>query len=321
LDSLSILIADDEAVSRLVLQRAIEQYGHRVLVATNGAEAWELFQRARPDVVVTDWIMPLVDGPELCQRIRAHPDSGYTYVILLTALGDKAHFLEGMEAGADDYLSKPFDPEELRARLTAAGRVLSLHRRLAQQNEELGALNTALAESARTDPLTGLGNRLRLWEDLQVAHSQVQRYGYQYAVALCDVDQFKAYNDRYGHVAGDEALRAVARAIAGQARSGDRAYRYGGEEFLVLLPAQAGFGAAIALNRIRQAVEALGITHEGNPPIGVLTISGGIAVTGDHVGDAQALVSQADAALYQAKEAGRNRIVVHQEPPAETKGP
>jgi two-component system chemotaxis response regulator CheY len=218
-----------------------------------------------------------------------------------------------MEAGADDYLAKPFDREELQARLLAAGRVMALHRQLAQQNAELAELNRALFDSARTDPLTGLGNRLRLWEDLQKTQAQVERYGYQYAVGLCDVDQFKAYNDRYGHQAGDEALRAVAQTIAAQCRAGDSAYRYGGEEFLLLLPEQSQVAATIALNRVRQAVQALGIPHAGNPSLAVLTLSGGIAVM--QPGSAQsadALLTQADGALYDAKARGRNRIVIHE---------
>src|SRR5690242_7963164 len=124
-------------------------------------------------------------------------------------------------------------------------------------------MNRALAESARTDPLTGLGNRLRLWEDLQSVHGQAERYGHRYAMALCDVDHFKAYNDRYGHPAGDEVLRAVGQMLAAQCRTADRAYRYGGEEFLVLLPGQAPDGAAIALNRMREALAALAIPHAG----------------------------------------------------------
>jgi diguanylate cyclase (GGDEF)-like protein len=315
MEGLNVLIADDEAVSRLILQRAVEQCGHRCHVVTNGAEAWERFQAARADVVITDWLMPLMDGVELCERIRAHTAGTYTYVVLLTALGDKAHFIKGMEAGADDYLAKPCDPDQLRARLIAAGRVLALHRRLFQQNAELEELNRALAASARTDPLTGLGNRLRLWEDLESALGQFDRYGFQYAVALCDVDHFKAYNDRYGHPAGDEALRAVAGTIGGQCRGGDRAYRYGGEEFLTLLPAQTQGGARVAMNRIREAVKALSIPNPDSLPAGVVTISVGIAVADR--GSArvpQALISQADAALYQAKDAGRDCVIVYRAP-------
>jgi two-component system chemotaxis response regulator CheY len=298
-----------------MLKRAIEQCGHRCLVATNGAEAWEQFQAGGADVVITDWVMPLMDGPELCQRIRAHPSTSYSYVVLLTSLDDKEHFLEGMEAGADDYLPKPLGPDQLRARLIAAGRVLALHQRLAQQNAELAELNRALGESARTDPLTGLGNRLRLWEDLRTTQNQLDRYGAQYAVAMCDIDYFKAYNDRYGHPAGDEALRAVASAMARECRSADRAYRYGGEEFLILLPAQAVEGAEAAINRIRLAIQALQISHEASSVAGVVTMSAGVAVAAPTVTlNPETLVSNADTALYRAKESGRNRVVVYLPP-------
>ncbi|HEY7063741.1 MAG TPA: diguanylate cyclase [Chloroflexota bacterium] len=311
--SLRVLIAEDEAVSRRILQRAVDQCGHACQVAVDGRAAWDLFQQSEVDVIISDWMMPGLNGLELCQRVRAHPTAPYTYFILLTALGDKAHFLEGMHAGADDYLAKPFDQEELQARLLAGGRVIGLHRQLAQQNAQLAELNRALGESARTDPLTGLGNRLRLWEDLQSVHGQAERYGHRYAMALCDVDHFKAYNDRYGHPAGDEVLRAVGQTLAAQCRTADRAYRYGGEEFLVLLPGQARDGAAIALNRMRELLAALAIPHAGNSPPGVVTMSAGIAVMEPGAGQtAEALLANADAALYQAKNDGRNRVVVHQ---------
>lgn len=308
---LSVLIVDDEVISRRILQRAVEQYGYQCQVATDGATAWDQFLQSVVDVIISDWMMPDLDGLELCRRVRAHTDTTYTYFILLTALGDKAHFLEGMRAGADDYLTKPFDQDELQARLMAAERVIALHRQLAQRNAELAVLNGLLAETARTDPLTGLGNRLRLWEDLKSVHSQAKRYGEPYALAMCDVDHFKAYNDRYGHPAGDEALRAVARTLATECRAEDRAYRYGGEEFLLLLPRQSRVGAAIALNRMREAVQGLAVPHAGNGPLGVVTISAGIAVVDWQAPqDPQALLAEADAALYQAKGTGRNRVVV-----------
>ncbi len=312
MEKLKVLIAEDDAISRRVLQRSVEQNGHQCRVAVDGATAWEAFQEDDVDVLISDWMMPGMDGIELCQRVREHDSATYTYFILLTALDDKAHFMTGMEAGADDYLGKPFDPEELRARLLAAGRVMALHRRLAGQNAELEKLNRALGESARTDPLTGLANRLRLWEDLGAARSHVERYGFQYAVAMCDVDHFKQFNDAYGHPAGDEALRIVAQVLAEQCRTGDRAYRYGGEEFLVLLPAQDAQGATIAMNRMREALSARAIPHEGNPPLKVLTMSTGIAIADpktDFV--AETLVKLADEALYEAKRGGRNRVVVH----------
>jgi diguanylate cyclase (GGDEF)-like protein len=309
-----ILIAEDEVVSRRLLQYAVEACGHACTVTEDGTAAWEVFQHGGVDVLITDWIMPLMSGLELCQKVRAHPTENYTYIILLTALDDKAHLLEGMEAGADDYLGKPFDVDELRARLLAAARVTALHHRLAQQNAELEALNQALAERSRTDPLTGLGNRVRLQEDLDVIRGQIERYGMRYAVAICDVDYFKAYNDHYGHLAGDEALRAVAQTIATSCRSGDRAYRYGGEEFVILLPAPDTTAAAAALNRVRRNVQALAIPHAGNPPLGVLTISGGVAMaTRGAAVSSDEMLAEADTALYQAKDAGRNAVVVYQD--------
>jgi two-component system, cell cycle response regulator len=309
--SLRVLIAEDEIISRRILQRAVEQCGYECRVASDGRDAWEQFQQAEVDVIISDWLMPGLDGVDLCQLVRQHAEAPYTYFILLTALDDKAHLLEGMRAGADDYLAKPFDYEELEARLLAGGRVIALHRQLAQQNARLAELNRALAETARTDPLTGLGNRRRLWEDLQNLHGQAERYEQLYAVALCDVDHFKAFNDRYGHPAGDEALRRVAQALAAACRSADRAYRYGGEEFLVVLPGQSRVGAAVAMNRMRQAVEALAIPHEGNTPPGVLTLSVGIAAVEPSLREsAETLLATADAALYQAKGTGRNRVVV-----------
>ena len=312
-----VLIAEDDPVSRLVLQRSIVALGHDCLVAGDGDEAWALFQQAQragqgpADVVISDWMMPGLDGIELCRRVRGNGGEGYTYFILLTALGDKAHLRTGLEAGADDYLTKPLDRDDLQLRLIAATRVTSLYRQLAAQKAELEQLNRQLAGQARTDALTGLGNRFQLWEDLNALHGRVERYGHQYAVALCDVDRFKLYNDTYGHLAGDEVLRRVAGVLGGGCRQGDTAYRYGGEEFLLLLPEQPLEGAVIAMERLRQAIEQLAILHAANPPAGVVTISAGItALLPRERQDVEALLRKADAALYRAKELGRNRVVV-----------
>ncbi len=307
---MKILIAEDDAVSRTILRRAVEKIGHECLAAADGEEAWGLY-KANPDldVIISDWMMPGVDGLELCRRVRGDNREGYTYFIFLTALGDREHLLQGLEAGADDYLSKPLDRDELGMRLTSALRVTELHRRLAFQNGELEKLNRMLFEQSRQDPLTSLGNRLRLREDLQVLQSRTERYGHNYAVVLCDVDFFKAYNDRYGHLAGDDVLRRVAATISSGLRAGDTAYRYGGEEFLVVLPEQDAEAAAAITDRLRRAVEGLGIPHADGGPGGVLTISAGVAVsTGS--GDADGLLKAADEALYAAKEAGRNRVAL-----------
>jgi two-component system chemotaxis response regulator CheY len=207
-----------------------------------------------------------------------------------------------MEAGADDYLTKPLDPVALETRLLAARRVTSLHLQLGDHRRQL-------AELARIDPLTNLGNRRSLGEDLAVLHARSRRYGRSYSLALLDVDHFKAYNDTYGHPAGDEALRAVASTLAVHARHTDGVYRYGGEEFLMVLPEQAPPGAIVVVERVRRAVEGLAIRHAAGVA-GVLTVSVGLAafhpgrdVTGEE------LMKEADLALYDAKTAGRNAVV------------
>ncbi len=307
---LRILIAEDDAVSRMILRRAVEKGGHECLVAADGEEAWDLY-RENPnlDAIISDWMMPGIDGLELCRRVRGDGREAYTYFIFLTTLGDKEHLLMGLEAGADDYLSKPLDRDELQVRLISATRVTALHRRLAKQKDELEKLNRRLFEQSREDSLTCLGNRLRLREDIEALQARAERYGHSYSLVLCDVDHFKAYNDRYGHIAGDEVLVRVAKEIADQRRSGDTAYRYGGEEFLIVLPEQSLEEAAAAAERLRRSVEALQIPHESNEPPGLVTISAGVATL--RAGDTKSsddLLREADAALYRAKEAGRNRV-------------
>lgn len=308
---MKVLIAEDDAVSRLTLRRAVEQLGHEVLVATDGTSAWELYRRENVDVIVSDWIMPGMDGLDLCRRVRADQRETYTYFLLLTALDSKDHFMAGMQAGADDYLTKPLDREELQVRLQVAARVTTLHHQLTEKTRELERVNRALAESARRDPLTGLGNRLQLREDLFRLQRWLDRYGRGFGAALCDVDRFKLYNDCYGHLAGDDVLQAISQAVATTIRSGDMAYRYGGEELLVIMPEQSAETSIVAMERVRDAVERLAIPHEQNPPYGVVTISIGLVAIGD--GERlpwEVVLNRADAALYRAKADGRNRVAL-----------
>jgi PleD family two-component response regulator len=210
----NVLVVDDDAVSRLLLATAVEALGHACAVADDGESGWARYREAAPDVVVTDRVMAGMDGLELCRRIRGDAAAGYTYVVLATGLGTREDVLAGMEAGADDYLVKPVDPFELRVRLLAAERVTALHRRLEESQHALEALNTELARVASTDGLTGIGNRRRFDEDLAGLHARARRAGGSYAVAMLDIDRFKAYNDELGHQAGDAALRAVAGRVA-----------------------------------------------------------------------------------------------------------
>ena len=308
-----ILVAEDDTVSRTILAKAVEKFGHECLVVEDGEKAWELFQNTpEVDVVISDWMMPGIDGPEFCRRVRTANSGWYTFFIFLTALGDKQHLLEGMQAGADDYLTKPLDREQLQVRLIAASRVNSLHRQLNEQKDELKKLNRELFAMSRRDPLTRLGNRLRLREDLETLGAQAQRYGHSYCAMLCDVDFFKAYNDTYGHLAGDEVLKRVADVISENLRGGDMAYRYGGEEFLIILPQQSAESAVSTADRLRRAAEDLRIPHEKNPP-GVVTISVGVAALSvSEPRSADDLLKEADAALYRAKNSGRNRVASYE---------
>lgn len=312
-----VLIAEDSAMGRLLLQRAVEGLGHTCIVATNGAEAWELFERQLPDVVISDWMMPGLEGPDLCRRIRSRPETPYAYFVFLTVLREKEHALVGVQAGADDYLAKPLDPLDLKVCLIAAERVVTLHRRLARQTEALEAANRELYETARTDALTRVGNRLRLHEDLARLEGQAERYGYTFALAMCDLDHFKAYNDALGHLEGDGALRAVAEMLARECRASDAVYRYGGEEFVVIMSEQTLASAGVALERVRRAVQAAGIPHPASPTAPNLTISVGVAERRPGgAGDGRDLLRRADAALYRAKQRGRNRVVLDTDPDA-----
>lgn len=198
----------------------------------------------------------------------------------------------------------------LTARVRAANQIVA----------EKGIDNRKLEEETLTDPMTGLGNRRKLRRDLEVLEAQAHRYGYVYAVAMCDIDNFKRYNDTYGHAMGDDVLKAVAQAMARQCRSGDEVYRYGGEEFTVLLPAKAedtaADTAALGMERIRSAVEQLQIEHTGNVPWGVVTFSSGVALLSSSTTvSGKEVLERADTALYEAKHNGRNRVEQHQPQP------
>ena len=306
---MKVLAVDDDPVARLIMEQALDRLGHACLTAQGGEAAWRLFVEQRPDLVISDWMMPDLDGLELCRRIRSAGGGRYCSFILVTSLDDRQDVREGMLAGVDDYLTKPLMVDDLEFRLMVAARLNALHTHLADQQRKLEALNEELKLTARVDALTGLGNRLRLAEDLAALVSRMERYREGCAVGALDIDRFKTYNDVYGHLQGDAVLKAVARVIASHIRGSDAAYRFGGEEFVRLFPAQSLDTAVCLVERIRRQVQALQIPHPSNPPHNVVTISGGVSVVGrGEPQNPERILESADRALYRAKSNGRNRV-------------
>jgi len=307
-----VLIADDDLATRLILEGAVEDFGHHPRVVRDGEEALRVLQSEPVDVVISDWAMPGINGVELCRRIRAdmRSETDYIYFIMVTGRTDRDDFLTAMQAQADDYLTKPISHTDLHVRLQVAERFNSLLAQLKAEKLEVDRLNRELYAQARSDPLTGLHNRLQLADDLADICGRVLRYHDAYALALFDVDHFKLYNDQYGHLAGDEVLRRVAHALGINERQGDKAYRYGGEEFLVLLAGQRLEGSAAAGERLRRVIDELRIPHEvaGSPSF--VTISVGVVDVCEEYANPRELIQRADEALYRAKEMGRNRVVV-----------
>jgi diguanylate cyclase (GGDEF)-like protein len=306
-DPLRVLVVQDDDDTRGELERTVRLLGHMCRSAPSALEALALYRNEHADVILSDWDLPDVDGIELCRQTRSSSEEGpYTYFIFLARMSDRHRLLSAIEAGADDYQVLPIDRDGLRMRLTSAGRVIGLYRKLAERNVVLRRDSHASFVAARVDPLTRVANRLRMSEDLEVLWSRARRYGHHYSAALCDIDWFKAYNDHYGHLEGDQVLARVAQTIRGGLRQGDGLYRYGGEEFLVLLPEQALDEACIAMERVRRDVERLAIPTVGS--LGVLTISIGVSELHEKDESWDGWLRRVDAALYLAKEKGRNRI-------------
>ena len=306
---IKILIADDEPISRKVLAKLLaESVDAEVLLARDGDEAWRIAQNEFAHLVIADWEMPGMDGVQLCRKLRGAAFSRYVYIILLTARDDQKSVVEGLDAGADDYIRKPFDPHELKLRVNAGLRIIRLEEELARKNDQLKLLNQKLEELARIDVLMRIGNRNSFYESIGRLHDRAIRYGAQYGLLICDVDHFKLYNDTRGHQAGDRALVQVAWAIKSNLRPSDEVFRYGGEEIVVLLPEQNLEGALATAKRICGAVRDLRIFH----PKGIdhtVTISIGAASCGGDQArpDWKQTLEDADRALYRAKQEGRNR--------------
>jgi diguanylate cyclase (GGDEF)-like protein len=303
-EPLSIVVVDDDVDGADGMARLLQTMGHHVRVAYGGEEAMQLLARGPADVVISDSRMPGIDGLALCRAIRAR-DEPYVYFVLVTGLDEKTHVVEAMRSGVDDYVTKPVDVDIFAARLIGAERVVRLHRALRARQRQLRRDSERNFHAARHDPLTGARNRRALDEDLRAAWTDSRRYGSSCAVAMCDLDHFKAYNDALGHLAGDDALRRVVKTIDSELRTGDSVYRFGGEEFVVLLPHQDLARGTAAMERVRRAVEN---THVDSTGEHLVTLSIGVAQIDAHDATESAVLRRADEALYRAKVAGRNRV-------------
>ena len=303
-----ILIAEDDTASRLILEAALAGLGHEVIAATDGEQAWQLFQSEKVEAIISDREMPRLNGLDLCRRIRESDGGKYIYFIFLTSVHDKDGAAEAIRAGADDYLMKPLNRHELEARLLVASRITKLYRELANQQVELERLNSQLFLQARTDGLTQVGNRLKMREDLNVLFARVAEQGDSFCALMCDVDHFKLYNDEYGHLQGDEVLKKVARTLVQGCRPNDEIYRYGGEEFLLVMPEQSVEAACAVAERHRARIEQLAIPNIASPG-SIVTISVGVAAMTTTQPSIKEWLEDADGALYRAKQLGRNRVV------------
>jgi two-component system, cell cycle response regulator len=308
--SLVALVADDDAVTRRVLTAQLASRFGRVLEAVDGEQALKICQTERVDLVISDWLMPKKTGVEFCRALRSQSARQFTFFIMLTSLQDKHRLYEAFEAGADDFLTKPWDPAELQARLSAAERIVRLERDLTRNIRLGNRLNHRLRRSyqrlevvATTDALTGLLNRREADARLEAALATARESGQPISIAMVDVDNFKQVNDKYGHKAGDLILKAIAQSMGNSLRSTDLCFRVGGDEFLILMPDTSTSEASVVAGRLRHAA-ATSIAFTDYSGTGV-ALSIGIATAHGELPNADRFLARADAALYTEKEAHR----------------
>jgi diguanylate cyclase (GGDEF)-like protein len=293
-----ILIAEDDPIARCILETTLRKHNYDVISVTDGKVAWQcLLKDDSPRLAILDWMMPGMDGVEICRALRAASNQPYVYVLMLTAKGRREDVIEGLEAGADDYLVKPFDHYELHARLTVGKRILDL------QNRYLKVCDDLRMQAAR-DSLTNLWNHAAIFDRLEQEIVRAQRQGQPLGVLMADLDFFKRINDSYGHATGDEVLRKVASVYQNMTRPYDAVGRYGGEEFMFVLPGCDRDATVGLAERLRLEVANLLFDHDLRVTVSV----GATALKILYPISASALVRLADEALYEAKHNGRNRV-------------
>lgn len=298
----SVLVIDDSPVYRSLIAAHVHQWGFQARVAADGLEGWEILKRrVGPTLVISDWVMPGMDGLELCRKVReSQLADSYAYIILLTSKDGRTDLVSAMEAGVDDYLAKPFDEQELKARLLVGQRIVGLQ-------QELVTAKEAMRYAATYDALTGLVNRREVIVALRRELARCLRDRKPLTVILADLDHFKNINDQLGHIAGDEVLTEVGRRLRSQVRPYDMVGRYGGEEFLLVMPACDLTAALIRADQIRSFVTRTPIATSAKPQ--TITLSMGVAVVdGGTNAEVQDVLHQADIGLYKAKLGGRDRV-------------
>ena len=298
--ALPVLVVDDSRVARKIVEHTLSEEHYDIHLAGTGREAVEIFAKHHPALVITDWLMPDLSGIELCQHIRAESKSGYTYIILLTGATKKSDVVEGLQAGADDYLTKPFHPDELLARVAVGRRMIELHR-------EVEAKNRLLEQLVLTDSLTNLPNRRAIEEWAPRQLSGALRHGFPIWTVMADLDHFKSINDNFGHDSGDTVLRKFGEILKTHTRKSDMCARIGGEEFLLVISYSDPEGVMLAVERIRENIATEKFVFGGREC--AVTASFGVAAPREgEFPDFNTLMIRADEALYAAKRGGRNRV-------------
>ena len=300
-----ILIAEDDPVTRMLLKKVLVNTGYEVIVVENGSKALAKLNKRFFPIIITDWMMPEMNGVDFCRAIRNENYPGYIFIIILTSKDSKDDIVSGLESGADDYLIKPFNQAELLARINTGIRVLNLERSLVRAKQEIELLSV-------TDALTGSYNRSFMNEQLPKEVKRAVRYNRPLSIVFCDIDFFKLVNDNMGHQAGDYVLKEFVHRITKTIRSNlDWVARYGGEEFMIILPETSPDGAYSLAERLRRIISGAPFGFQGKE----ISVTASFGVASFHTKQgyeekmSEELIKQADRFLYQAKEQGRNRVI------------
>ncbi len=305
-----VLVVEDEANSRLLLKTYLTSEGYDVRLAKSGEEALRMVAEDPPNAVVLDILLPKMDGYEVCKRLKNSEDTHFVPVVMATALRGDEQRIRGIEAGADDFVSKPFNRVELLTRIKSLLRIKRLHNDLEQKVLELEKAKAKLRKLAVTDGLTGLFNYRAFRRQLHLEISRSKRFDLPVSLLMMDIDHFKNYNDRFGHPNGDRVLKRFARILRGNVREVDCLARYGGEEFALILPGTDKKSAKTAAEKLRRLVERSPFPYAEKLPSGRVTMSVGVTSFPGDTQDEEELISFSDKALYRAKKGGRNRTVL-----------